>query len=84
MAGKLSKWSSEVTQVSMEEEVWLGPEDSKMAFDREETRRHFLDNEVLSKEGKEYEQVIENQNRLREFHEEGNARGKTFRKVRGD
>ena len=84
MAGKLSKWSSEVTQVSMEEEVWLGPEDSKMAFDRAETRRHFLHNEVLSPEDKEYEDVIENQKRLREFHEAPNERGKTFRKVRGD
>ena len=80
MAGKLSKWSSEVTQVSMEvDEEW-----NAMSFDREETRRHFLHNEVQSPEDKEYEDVIENQKRLREFHEAPNERGKTFRKVRGD
>ena len=80
MAGKLSKWSSEVTQVSMEvDEEW-----NAMSMDREETRRHFLHNEVQSPEDKEYEDVIENQKRLREFHEAPNERGKTFRKVRGD
>ena len=84
MAGKPSKWSSEVTQVSMEEEVWLGPEDSKMALDREETRRHFEQNEILKKEGLEYEALVENQKRLRDFHEDPNPRGKTFRKVRGE
>ena len=80
MAGKPSKWSTDVTMKRMEED----DEWNKMAMDREETRRHFLHNEVLSKEGKEYEQIIENQNRLREFHEAPNERGKTFRKVRGD
>lgn len=80
MAGKLSKWSSEVTQVSMEEDTsW-----NHMAMDRYETRKHFEANEIMSKEGEEYEAIIENQKRLREFNEEGNARGKTFRKVRGD
>ena len=84
MAGKPSKWSTDITINSMEEDVWMGPEDSKMAFDREATRQHFLHNEVMSKEDKEYEAIIENQKRLREFHEAPNERGKTFRKVRGD
>ena len=80
MAGKLSKWSSEVTQVSMEEDdTW-----NAMSFDRHETRKHFESNEILSREGEEYESVIANQKRLRDFHEEPNPRGKTFRKVRGD
>ncbi|MCH1602089.1 MAG: hypothetical protein L7S57_04515 [Luminiphilus sp.] len=80
MAGKLSKWSSEVTQVSMEEDTSL----NRMAMDRYETRKHFESNEIMSKEDEEYEAIIENQKRLREFNEEGNARGKTFRKIRGD
>ena len=80
MAGKPSKWSTDVTMKRMEED----DEWNKMAMDRETTRQHFEMNEVLSKEGKEYEQIIENQNRLREFSEAGNERGKTFRKVRGD
>ena len=84
MGGKVSKWSSQITINSMEEDEWMGPEDSMMSFDRAETRRHFLYNEIQSPEDKEYEQVIENQKRLREFSEEGVQRGKTFRKVRGD
>ena len=84
MAGKPSKWSTDVTMNRMEEDVWMGPEDSKMAFDRAETRKHWLHNEIQSPEDKEYEDVIKNQKRLREFHEEGVQRGKTFRKVRGD
>jgi hypothetical protein len=84
MAGKLSKWSSEVTQVSMPEDEWMGPEDSMMALDRETTRQHFLHNEIQSPEDKEYEAIKSNESRLRDFHERGNERGKTFRKVRGD
>ena len=80
MAGKPSKWSTDVTINSMEEDT----EWSRMAMDRETTRQHFENNEIMSKEDKDYQDVIDNQNRLREFHEEGNARGKTFRKVRGD
>ena len=80
MGGKVSKWSSQVTINSMEQDTsW-----NKMALDRETTRQHFEANEILSKEGMEYEQIIANQNRLREFSEEGNPRGKTFRRVRGD
>ena len=80
MAGKPSKWSTDVTINSIEaDEDW-----NYMSMDREETRRHFLHNEVQSPEDKEYEDVIENQKRLREFHEAPNERGKTFRKVRGD
>lgn len=84
MPGKPSKWSTDVTINSIEEDEWMGPEDSMMSFDRYETRKHFLYNEIQSPEDKEYEQVIENQKRLREFSEEGVQRGKTFRKVRGD
>ena len=80
MAGKPSKWSTEVTINSMEaDEDW-----NYMSMDREETRRHFENNEILKKEGLEYEAMVENQKRLREFHEAPNERGKTFRKVRGD
>ena len=78
MAGKPSKWSSEVTQVSMEEDTsW-----NHMAMDRETTRQHFEHNEIMSKEDEEYESVIENQKRLRGFHEEPNTKGKTWRRVR--
>jgi len=84
MAGKPSKWSTDVTINSMEEDVWMGPEDSKMAMDRETTRQHFEANEIMSKEDREYESVIENQKRLRGFQDEPNPRGKTFRRVRGD
>ena len=84
MAGKPSKYSNPVELNSQELDEWMGPEDSMMSFDREETRRHFLYNEIQSPEDKEYEQVIENRKRLREFSEEGVQRGKTFRKVRGD
>ncbi len=80
MAGKPSKWSTDVTINSMEED----DEWNKMAMDRETTRQHFENNEILSREGEEYEAVIANQKRLRDFHEEPNPRGKTFRKVRGD
>ena len=80
MAGKPSKWSTEVTINSMEaDEDW-----NYMSMDREETRRHFENNEILKKEGLEYEALVENQKRLRDFHEAPNERGKTFRKVRGD
>ena len=84
MAGKPSKWSADVTITSMEEDEWMGPEDSMMSFDRAETRRHFEMNEIMSKEDKEYEAIKRNESRLRDFHERGNERGKTFRKVRGE
>ena len=80
MAGKPSKWSTGVTINSIEED----DEWNLMSMDREETRRHFLHNEIQSPEDKEYEDVIANQKRLRDFQEEPNPRGKTFRKVRGD
>ena len=80
MAGKPSKWSSQVTINSIEED----DEWNAMSMDRAETRRHFEHNEIQSPEDKEYEDVIANQKRLRDFHEEPNPRGKTFRKVRGD
>ena len=80
MAGKPSKWSSEVTINSMEED----DEWNKMALDRETTRQHFEANEIMSKEDKEYEAIKSNESRLHDFHERGNERGKTFRRVRGD
>jgi len=77
---KPSKWSNDIKQQSMEvEEDW-----NRMSLDRETTRQHFEANEILSKEGKRYQDVIDNQNKLREFGETPNQRGKTFRKVRGD
>lgn len=78
MGGKLSKWSTEVTINSMEED----DEWNMMSMDRAETRRHFEHNEIQSPEDKEYESVIENQKRLRGFHEEPNTKGKTWRRVR--
>jgi hypothetical protein len=78
MAGKPSKWSTEVTINSMEED----DEWNLMSMDRAETRRHFEHNEIQSPEDKEYESVIENQKRLRGFHEEPNTKGKTWRRVR--
>ena len=77
---KPSKWSNDIKQQSMEvEEDW-----NRMSLDRETTRQHFEANEILSKEGKRYQDVIDNQNKLRDFADEPNPRGKTFRKVRGD
>lgn len=84
MAGKPSKWSTDVTINSIEEEEWLGPEDSMMSMDREATRRHFENNEIMSREDHAYQNIIDNQKRLREFGEDPNPRGRTFRKVRGD
>jgi hypothetical protein len=78
MAGKPSKWSTDVTINSMEED----DEWNLMSMDRAETRRHFEHNEIQSPEDKEYESVIENQKRLRGFHEEPNTKGKTWRRVR--
>jgi hypothetical protein len=80
MAGKPSKWSTDVTITSMEED----DEWNLMSMDRAETRRHFESNEIMSKEDKEYEAIKSNESRLRDFHERGNERGKTFRKVRGE
>ena len=78
MAGKPSKWSTDVTMNRMEEDT----EWNRMAMDRETTRQHFEANEILSKEGKRYQDVIDNQNKLRDFDEDPNPRGKTFRRVR--
>ena len=70
--------STDVTINSMEEDA----EWNRMAMDRETTRQHFEHNEIQSPEDKEYESVIENQKRLRGFHEEPNTKGKTWRRVR--
>ena len=75
-----SKHSSPIEKQSMElEDDW-----NKMSMDRETTRQHFEANEILTPEGKRYQDVIDNQNKLREFADDPNPRGKTFRKVRGD
>jgi hypothetical protein len=78
MAGKPSKWSSQVTINSMEED----DEWNKMAMDRETTRQHFEHNEIMSKEDKAYEAVVENEKRLRSFQDEPNRSAKTWRRVR--
>jgi len=78
MAGKPSKWSTDVTINSMEED----DEWNKMAMDRETTRQHFEHNEIMSKEDEEYEAIKRNESRLREFQEDPNRNGKTFRRVR--
>tara|TARA_B100001059_G_scaffold226689_1_gene255535 strand:- start:112 stop:357 length:246 start_codon:yes stop_codon:yes gene_type:complete len=80
MAGKPSKWSASIEKQSMEEDDSF----NHMSLDRETTRQHFELNEILTPEGKKYQDIIDNQNKLREFDEEPNPRGKTFRKVRGD
>jgi hypothetical protein len=77
---KPSKYSADIKITSMEED----DEWNLMSMDRAETRRHFEHNEILKKEGREHEALVENQKRLREFNEAGSERGKTFRKVRGD
>ena len=80
MAGKPSKYSNPVELNSQElEDDW-----NAMSMDRAETRRHFEMNEIMSREDHAYQNIIDNQNRLREFGENPNPRGKTFRKVRGD
>ena len=78
MAGKPSKWSTDVTVNSMEED----DEWNVMSMDRAETRKHFEHNEIQSPEDKEYEDIKSNESRLRGFHEDPNPRGKTFRRVR--
>jgi hypothetical protein len=78
MAGKPSKWSTDVAINSVE----LDESFNKMAMDREQTRLHFEHNEIMSPEDKEYEAIKSNESRLRGFHEDPNPRGKTFRRVR--
>ena len=78
MAGKPSKYSADISINSQE----LDDEWNKMAMDRETTRQHFEHNEIMSKEDEAYEAVVENQKRLRGFHEEPNTKGKTWRRVR--
>ena len=75
-----SKHSSPIEKQSMEEdETW-----NAMSLDRWQTRQHFEYNEIESPEGKKYQEIVDNQNKLREFSESPNRRGRTFRKVRGD
>ena len=78
MAGKPSKYSNPVELNSQE----LDDEWNAMSMDREETRRHFLYNEIQSPEDKEYEAIKSNESRLRGFQEDPNRNGKTFRRVR--
>jgi hypothetical protein len=77
---KPSKWSNDIKQQSMEEDDSF----NHMSMDRATTRQHFLHNEILTPEGEKYQEIVDNQNKLREFADEPNPRGKTFRKVRGD
>ena len=78
MAGKPSKWSTDVTM----NHVPLDESFNKMAMDREQTRLHFEHNEIMSPEDEEYEAIKRNESRLRSFHEDPNPRGKTFRRIR--
>ena len=78
MAGKPSKWSTDVTINSME----LDDDWNKMSMDRETTRRHFEHNEILTPEGKKYQDIIDNENKLREMDDEPNRNGRTYRRVR--
>ena len=75
---KPSKYSADIKITSMEED----DEWNAMSMDRETTRQHFEANEILTPEGKRYQDVIDNQNKLRDFNEAPNPRGKTFRRVR--
>lgn len=75
---KPSKYSADIKITSMEED----DEWNAMSMDRETTRQHFEANEILTPEGKRYQDVIDNQKKLREFDEAPNPRGKTFRRVR--
>ena len=78
MAGKPSKWSTDVTM----NHVPLDESFNKMAMDREQTRQHFEHNEIMSPEDEEYEAIKRNEGRLREFHEEPNRAARTWRRVR--
>lgn len=78
MAGKPSKWSSDVTM----NHVPLDESFNKMAMDREQTRLHFEHNEIMSPEDEEYEAIKRNEDRLRGFHEEPNRAARTWRRVR--
>ena len=73
-----SKHSSPIEKQSMElEDDW-----NKMSMDRAETRKHFEHNEIECKEGNKYQAIVDNENKLREFDEDPNRRGRTFRRVR--
>jgi hypothetical protein len=75
---KPSKYSADIKITSMEEdEEW-----NRMSLDRETTRQHFEANEILSKEGKRYQAVVDNENKLRGMGEEPNRSGRTYRRVR--
>lgn len=78
MAGKPSKWSTDVTM----NHVPLDESFNKMAMDREQTRLHFEHNEIMSPEDEEYEAIKRNEDRLRSFHEEPNRAARTWRRVR--
>ena len=53
-----------------------------MSMDRAETRRHFEHNEIECKEGKKYQAIVDNENKLRGMGEEPNRSGRTYRRVR--
>jgi hypothetical protein len=75
---KPSKYSADIKITSMEEDDdW-----NKMSMDRAETRRHFEHNEIECKEGKKYQAIVDNENKLRGMGEEPNRNGRTYRRVR--
>ena len=75
---KPTKYSADIKITSMEEDETL----NAMSMDRATTRQHFEMNEIECREGKRYQDVIDNQNKLRDFDEDPNPGGKTFRRVR--
>ena len=77
MAGKPSKWSTEVTINSMEED----DEWNKMAMDRETTRQHLSTTKSCLKKTRITKMLSTIKTVLGRF-EDPNPRGKTFRRVR--
>ena len=75
---KPSKWSSDIKITSMEEDDSF----NRMSMDRETTRQHFEHNEIECKEGKKYQAIVDNENKLRGMGEEPNRSGRTYRRVR--
>ena len=73
-----SKYSADIKITSMEED----DEWNKMSMDRETTRQHFEHNEIECKEGKKYQAIVDNENKLRGMAEEPNRSGRTYRRVR--
>ena len=75
---KPSKYSADIKITSMEEDDSF----NHMSMDRETTRQHFEHNEIECKEGKKYQAIVDNENKLRGMGEEPNRSGRTYRRVR--